>query len=138
MAACSNISTRSNHDLPQSRHPRENPHDFVEVSPELAREQVIESGSLVQLTSRHRAPLHVPALVTDGSTMGNFYADELHRNPVNRLTNSKLIEKYTHTPAFKETAVNMTVLPERGANPLPRENFRHGHPTSSVGRRGSA
>ena len=43
--------------------------------------------------------------------------------PVNKLTSSH-VDRATHTPAFKELAVKMTVLPERGENPLPRRNFR--------------
>ena len=48
--------------------------------------------------------------------------------PVNRLTSSHT-DEVTHTPAFKETAGSLTLLPELGANPLPRSNFRWGHPT---------
>ncbi len=49
--------------------------------------------------------------------------------PVNKLTSSHT-DRATHTPAFKETSVHMTVLPEQGENPLPRKNFRYGtrHP----------
>jgi formate dehydrogenase major subunit len=39
----------------------------------------------------------------------------------------------THTPAYKETAVHMQVLAAKGENPLPRTNFRWGHPTPQNG-----
>jgi formate dehydrogenase major subunit len=52
--------------------------------------------------------------------------------PVNRLTSSNT-DRATHTPAFKESAVKITVLPEIGSNPLPRKNFRYGHPTPQDG-----
>jgi len=45
--------------------------------------------------------------------------------PVNKLTSSH-VDRATHTPAYKELSVKMTVLPEKGASPLPRENFRFG------------
>ena len=52
--------------------------------------------------------------------------------PVNRLTSS-YTDKATHTPAYKETAVRMTVLKPDGANPLPRTNWRFGTPTPQKG-----
>jgi len=48
----------------RSEESREDPDTFVEVSPELARERGIQSGSWVQLTSRY-GQLRVRALVTD-------------------------------------------------------------------------
>jgi formate dehydrogenase major subunit len=39
----------------------------------------------------------------------------------------------THTPAYKEVSIKMTVLPEVGENPLPRTNSRWGHPTPQHG-----
>ncbi len=52
---------------------------------------------------------------------------------MNRLTSSHT-DKATHTPAYKETAVNMRVLPEaNGGSPLPRINPRFGHPTPQNG-----
>jgi formate dehydrogenase major subunit len=39
----------------------------------------------------------------------------------------------THTPAYKETSVQMVVQPETGENPLPRTNSRFGHPTPQRG-----
>jgi formate dehydrogenase major subunit len=55
---------------------------------------------------------------------------------VNRLTSSHT-DTATHTPAYKETSVQMKVLPQldgvRPANPLPKTNWRFGHPTPQMG-----
>jgi formate dehydrogenase major subunit len=50
----------------------------------------------------------------------------------NRLTSSHT-DRATHTPAYKETSVQLTVLPEIGESPLPRINTRFGHPTPQRG-----
>jgi len=39
----------------------------------------------------------------------------------------------THTPAYKEASVRLTVLDQTGADPLPRINPRHGHSTPKNG-----
>ena len=53
--------------------------------------------------------------------------------PVNVLTGEH-VDPATHTPAYKETAVKMIVLPEAGTNPLHHLNFRYsGHPTPQMG-----
>jgi formate dehydrogenase major subunit len=51
---------------------------------------------------------------------------------VNRLTSSHT-DAATNTPAYKETSVHLDVLPEIGESPLPRINFRFGHPTPQSG-----
>jgi formate dehydrogenase major subunit len=51
--------------------------------------------------------------------------------PVNRVTSS-FVDRSTHTPAFKETSVQMRILGKR-ENPLPSDNFRYGHPTPQNG-----
>lgn len=108
------------------------PDTFVEVSPELAKERGIESGSLVQLTSR-RGRLRVRALVTDRVHNGELYMPmNSTESPVNVLTGSHT-DPATHTPAYKETAVKMQVLSEKGESPLPRTNSRFGHPTPQHG-----
>jgi len=108
------------------------PDTFVEVSPELAKERGIESGSLVQLTSR-RGRLRVRAVVTDRVHNGELYMPmNSIESPVNVLTGSHT-DPVTHTPAYKETAVKLQVLSEKGENPLPRTNFRFGHPTPQRG-----
>ena len=108
------------------------PDTFVEVSPELARDRGIESGSLVQLTSR-RGRVRVRALVTDRVQNGQLYMPmNSTESPVNVLTGSH-VDPVTHTPAYKETAVQMQVLEPKGESPLPRINPRFGHPTPQQG-----
>ena len=108
------------------------PDTFVEVSPELARSRGIESGSLVQLTSRH-GRVRVRALVTDRVQDGELYMPmNSTTSPVNLLTGSHT-DPATHTPAYKETAVRMEVLARHGESPLPRINHRFGHPTPQNG-----
>jgi formate dehydrogenase major subunit len=53
-------------------------------------------------------------------------------SPVNRLTSS-FADPATHTPAYKEVAVSLEVLPEVAESPLPRINHRFGHPTPQKG-----
>lgn len=108
------------------------PCTFIEVSHELATDRGIQTGSLVQLTSRY-GKVRVQALITDRVQGKELYmpmnsTDE----PVNRLTSSHT-DKATHTPAYKESSVNLEVLRETGENPLPRTNSRFGHPTPQNG-----
>jgi formate dehydrogenase major subunit len=108
------------------------PNSFVEVSPELAEERGITSGRHVQLVSPY-GRVRVQVLVSDRVQGKQLYmslnsVDE----PVNKLTSSHT-DRQTHTPAFKETSVSMTVLPEQGENPLPRRNFRYGTRTPQMG-----
>jgi formate dehydrogenase major subunit len=108
------------------------PDTFIEVSPELAKERGIQSGTWVQLTSRY-GQLRVRALVTD-----RVHGKELYmpmnsvESPVNRLTSSHT-DAVTHTPAYKEASVHLRVLAEVGESPLPRINHRFGHPTPQHG-----
>jgi formate dehydrogenase major subunit len=108
------------------------PDTFVEVSPELARSRGIDSGSLVQLISRH-GRVRVRALVTDRVQNGELYMPmNSSTSPVNLLTGSHT-DPATHTPAYKETAVRMEVLAHTGESPLPRINHRFGYPTPQSG-----
>jgi len=108
------------------------PDTFVEVSPELAKERGIRSGTWVQLTSRY-GQLLVRALVTDRVQGKELYMPmNSVESPVNRLTSSHT-DSVTHTPAYKETSVHLRVLPEVGESPLPRINHRFGHPTPQHG-----
>ncbi len=108
------------------------PDTFLEVSPQLARERGIQSGTWVQLTSRY-GKVRVRAVVTD-----RVHGKELYMPmnsveiPVNRLTSSHT-DPVTHTPAYKNTSVRLTVLPDIGDDPLPRTNSRWGHPTPQRG-----
>jgi formate dehydrogenase major subunit len=108
------------------------PCTFVEVSPELAGERGIQTGSWVQLTSRY-GKVRAQAVITTRVQGSELYmpmnsTDEA----VNRLTSSHT-DKATHTPAYKETSVQLRVLGEIGDDPLPRTNSRHGHPTPQTG-----
>jgi formate dehydrogenase major subunit len=108
------------------------PSSFVEVSPELAREKNLSNGSVVHLRSPF-GEVTVPVVVTDRVAGKQVYMPmNSIDQPVNRLTGSQ-VDRATHTPAFKETAVQMTVLGEQQPNPLPVGNFRHGHRTPQNG-----
>ncbi|GAC1415935.1 MAG: formate dehydrogenase subunit alpha [Acidobacteriaceae bacterium] len=108
------------------------PTTFLEISPELAAERGITTGRMVQLTSAY-GRVRVRVLVTDRVQGKQIYMPlNSVEEPVNRLTSSH-VDRATHTPAFKETSVQMTILPEQGDNPLPRGNFRHGHRTPQNG-----
>ena len=108
------------------------PDVFVEVSPELARERGIESGTWVELTSRY-GHVRVRALVTDRVQGKQLYMPmNSTDSPVNRLTSSHT-DAVTHTPAYKEASVHLRVLPEIGESPLPRGNHRFGRATPQNG-----
>lgn len=108
------------------------PDTFVEVSPELAEERGIQSGTWVQLISRY-GKVRVRALVTDRVRGRELYMPmNSVESPVNRLTGSHA-DAVTNTPAYKEASVHMNVLPEVGESPLPRTNSRFGHPTPQNG-----
>lgn len=108
------------------------PDTFVEVSPCLAQVRGIQDGTWVHLTSRY-GRVRVRAVVTDRVRGKELYMPmNSVESPVNRLTSSRT-DPVTHTPAYKEVSVHMTVLPEIGANPLPRTNSRWGHPTPQRG-----
>jgi formate dehydrogenase major subunit len=108
------------------------PHAFLEVSPELAAERGIQSGTWVQLISPY-GKLRVRALVTDRVHGKELYMPmNSFESPVNLLTSSHT-DTVTHTPAYKESSVRMVVLPEIGESPLPKVNSRFGHPTPQSG-----
>src|SRR2546425_2073449 len=108
------------------------PDTFVEVSPELAEERGIQSGTWVQLVSRY-GQVRVRALVTDRVQGRELYMPmNSVYSPVNRLTSSHT-DPVTNTPAYKETSIHMNVLAEVGESPLPRINSRFGHPTPQNG-----
>jgi formate dehydrogenase major subunit len=108
------------------------PDTFVEVSPELAEERGIQSGTWMQLVSRY-GQVRVRALVTDRVQGRELYMPmNSIESPVNRLTSSHT-DPVTNTPAYKETSVHLNVLPEVGESPLPRINSRFGHPTPQSG-----
>ena len=108
------------------------PDVFIEVSPELASERGIVSGTQVELISKH-GKVQLRALVTDrvkGKQL--FMPMNSTEVAVNRLTGSQT-DAETHTPAYKETAVKLVVLGQVGESPLPRTNHRFGKPTPQTG-----
>jgi formate dehydrogenase major subunit len=108
------------------------PNVFVEVSHELASERGLESGRYVQLESPY-GQVRVQVLVTHRVQGKQMYMPlNSVEEPVNKLTSSH-VDRATHTPAYKELAVKMTVLPEMGESPLPRRNFRFGSRTPTGG-----
>jgi formate dehydrogenase major subunit len=108
------------------------PQNFLEVSPELADERGLESGRWVRLESPY-GHVRVPVLVTDRVQGKQMYMGMISvEDPVNRLTSSH-VDRTTHTPAYKELSVKMTVLELKGPNPLPRSNFRYGTRTPTDG-----
>jgi formate dehydrogenase major subunit len=108
------------------------PCTFVELSPELAAERGIETGRWVQLISPY-GKVRVQTVVTERVSGKQLYMPmNSVDDPVNRLTSS-FTDKITHTPAYKETSVQMKVLGDAGDNPLPPTNSRHGHPTPQNG-----
>ncbi|MGC1871476.1 MAG: formate dehydrogenase subunit alpha [Acidobacteriaceae bacterium] len=110
----------------------ETPNTWVEISPELAADRGIKTGRWVRLRSKY-GQVKVQVLVTDRVEGKQIYLPlNSSEQPVNRLTGTG-IDRATHTPAYKETTVQMIPLDEQGANPLPRINFRFGHPTPQNG-----
>jgi formate dehydrogenase major subunit len=110
------------------------PSEWLEVSSELAREQGLESGALVRLTSPY-GNVKVRVEVTDTVTGNELYLTMNSRSEdsaVNRLTSS-YHDLITHTPNFKEMGVKMEVLEPSGKPPLPRWNHRFGHRTPQIG-----
>jgi formate dehydrogenase major subunit len=108
------------------------PNTWIEISPALAAERKVETGRWVELTSRY-GRVRVRALVTDRVQGHQLYLPmNSSENAVNRLTGSHT-DRATHTPAYKETAVKMRLLAEKGESPLTRGNSRNGTPTPQRG-----
>ncbi len=109
------------------------PDIFLEVSPELARERGIQTGHFVRIENQY-GQLRLRVLVTERVAGKQMYLPMIStEQAVNHLT-SMHVDRATHTPAYKELAVKMTVLDEKGPSPLPRKNFRFGNrrPTEGV------
>ncbi|HLJ16081.1 MAG TPA: formate dehydrogenase subunit alpha [Bryobacteraceae bacterium] len=108
------------------------PDTFVEISPELARERGVQTGTWVLLTSRY-GKVRVRAVVTERVLGRELYMPmNSIESPVNLLTSSRT-DPLTHTPAYKEASVSLEVLGGIGDSPLPRTNHRFGHPTPQRG-----
>jgi formate dehydrogenase major subunit len=107
------------------------PDTFLEVSPELAAERNLQDGMLMEVRSRV-GWVRVRVLVTDRVQGNQMYMPvNTHDFPVNRLTPSDT-DRATHTPGYKEVTVEMRPL-QQEESPLPRRNFRYGHPTPQNG-----
>lgn len=111
----------------------ESPERFLEISRELAKERGINSGQWVRVVSRNGA-LKIKVLVTDRVFAKQVYLPlNSGEGPVNVLTGTN-VDPATHTPAYKETAVRIEILPQKGNSPLPAKNFRvSGRPTPQAG-----
>jgi formate dehydrogenase major subunit len=111
----------------------ETPERYMEISEELAKDRGIDSGRWVRVTSRHGA-LVIKVVVTGRVFGKQVYLPLLSQEgPVNILTGSHA-DTATNTPAFKETAVRINLLPEQGTNPLHPLNPRFsGKPTPQTG-----
>ena len=111
---------------------RMTPMNFVEVSPEEAKTRGFETGTRVHLRSS-AGEVTVPVLITDRVEGSQLYMPlNSVKQPVNRLTGAR-VDRATHTPAYKETSVQMTIVEATGESPLPAENFRNGKRTPQTG-----
>ena len=88
------------------------PDTFIEVSLELAAKHGIEDGRCLRLESRHGWA--VARAVVTHRVQGNelYMAMNTLESPVNQLSGSQT-DRATDTPAYKEIAVRMKVLPQR-------------------------
>ncbi|SDB39493.1 formate dehydrogenase subunit alpha [Pseudomonas sp. NFACC13-1] len=109
------------------------PNWFVEISPELAAERGLVEGTQVRITSR-RGSVVVPVVITD-RMRGKVLFLPIHQGKpgINELTGEHH-DPDVNTPAYKETAVKMTILKEPvQPSALPRGNFRNGRRTPNEG-----
>lgn len=108
---------------------------FVEVSPALAKERGVKTGSLVRLVSPFGA-LKLRALVTDRVKANELYLpmnSTDNETAINFLT-GPAVDTRTNTPAYKQTKVRMEVLEVEGENPMPKANPRNKkrHPQAGI------
>lgn len=109
------------------------PKNFLEVSPQLAKERGLEDGTLVRLTSPY-GQVKVECLVTDRVKGKEVYLpmNDSGEGAINYLTSS-YADKDTDTPAYKEINAKLEILRPKGESPLPRTNSRHGNPQPQIG-----
>lgn len=109
------------------------PSVFLEVSPELAEERGLESGTLVRLSSPY-GNVKVQCHITDRVKGKEVYLPMNDRGEaaINLLTSS-YADKDTDTPAYKEIRAKMEILKAKGEDPLPRINHRYGNPQPQIG-----
>lgn len=105
---------------------------FVEVSPRLAEERSLQEGDWVRLTSR-RGTLKTRVVINAEVRDGELFMPVCSSNErVNILTSSDT-DPVVKTPSYKETAVRLEKLNERGPSPVPRTNPRYGQSTPQEG-----
>ena len=105
------------------------------MSPELAADRGIETGTLVRLESPYGA-VKLHALVTDRVRGNDLYVpmhSVSHETAVNLLTGGG-VDVRTNTPAYKQAKVRLQILNVKGANPLPLDSPRDKkrHPQNGV------
>lgn len=108
------------------------PNIFLEVSPELARERGLASGSFVRIENKY-GQLRLRVLVTERVQGKQMYLPMISTTEAVNHLSSMHVDRATHTPAYKEISVKMTVLDQTGPSPLPRRNFRFGNRTPTEG-----
>ncbi|WP_342512952.1 formate dehydrogenase subunit alpha [Sporosarcina sp. FSL K6-1522] len=108
---------------------------FVEISPQLAKEREVTTGSLVRLVSPYGA-LKLPALVTDRVKANELFLpmNSVDKDSAINFLTGPALDQRTNTPAYKQTMVRMEVLRKGGENPLPAANPRNKkrHPQNGV------
>lgn len=111
------------------------PEIFVEISPELAKERGVLSGSIVRLISPYGA-LKLPALVTDRVKNNELFLpmNSVEKESAINFLTGPAVDQRTNTPAYKQTKVRLEVLKREGENPLPKTNHRNKkrHPQNGV------
>ena len=102
------------------------PEIFVEVSPKLAKERGVQSGSIVRLISPYGA-LRLPALVTDRVKENELFLpmNSVEKESAINFLTGPAVDERTNTPAFKQTMVRMEVIQRDGESPLPKSNHRN-------------
>ena len=102
------------------------PEIFVEVSPKLAKERGVQSGSIVRLVSPYGA-LRLPALVTDRVKENELFLpmNSVEKESAINFLTGPAVDERTNTPAFKQTMVRMEVIQRDGESPLPKSNHRN-------------
>ncbi|HLQ73393.1 MAG TPA: formate dehydrogenase subunit alpha [Bacillota bacterium] len=102
------------------------PEIYVEVSPALAEERGMKSGSLVRLESPHGV-LRLPALVTDRVKKNELFLpmNSVEKESAINFVTGPATDTRTNTPAYKQTMVKLDVLEVEGENPLPETNHRN-------------
>jgi formate dehydrogenase major subunit len=109
------------------------PCTFIEVSPELASERGIQTGSMAATDIALRQGACTSGrLPTRVQGKGALHAHELHRETRSIVSPAAIRTRQPTHPPTRKLQCSL-VLPEIGEDPLPRTNSRHGHPTPQTG-----